>query len=202
MDAQDNPLYLLTEEAFYDDPSNIPYANEYDYFAADYESRYDWDDLEKGGAEFWGDSTWGLKRIINWVSANAASAGTGSTDTFRSDFSNYFDLKYCLIYYLQMVLFGQVDNAGKNAMWDTWDGKIWRPRPYDLDTATGLDNSGFEIIGADAEMIEELSPKKDITPGTGSFPRGVYPNQSANKDARYFTYNTRTSKFWIALTFF
>jgi len=30
-----------------------------------------------------------------------------------------------------MIVFAQVDNAGKNCMWDTWDGIKWYPRPYD-----------------------------------------------------------------------
>ena len=184
----EEPLYLLTKSDYVD--QMIPYDNEYEYFAADYEARYDYDDLEEGGAEFWGTSQWGLKRMIDWVSSASADL-----NRFRNEFPNYFDLEYCIIYYLQMIVFGQVDNAGKNSMWDTWDGLVWRPRPYDLDTATGLDNSGFEAIGVDAELIRDLSPFKDIVNvGVGGYSEDVSPIANA----RYAAYNTRTSKFWIA----
>ena len=43
-------------------------------------------------------------------------------------------------------------------MWDTWDGIHWHPRPYDLDSQAGLDNTGFEVINEDAELIKSLSP--------------------------------------------
>ena len=181
-----NNLYLLAEEDY-----EVPYKDEYEYFAQDYEMRYDWDDIEEGEKEFWGDSTWGLKRMIDWV-----SEASKNLTTFKNEFSNYFIFEYCAIYYLQMMLFGQVDNAGKNSMWDTWDGLHWIPRPYDLDSQAGLDNTGFEIIKEDAELIEDLSPFKNInnTPIAGKY----FDNIAANAKERYLSYNTRTSKFWIA----
>ena len=39
-------------------------------------------------------------------------------------------------------------------MLTTWDGKIWYPQFYDLDTCMGLDNTGYLIIDSDAEMKE------------------------------------------------
>ena len=172
-----------------------PYEDEYDYFASDYEMRYDWDDIEEGGEEFWGNSTWGLKRMLDWVSDASKTSGTNN-DRFRSEFGNYFYLKYVLIYYLQMMVFGQVDNAGKNSMWDTWDGLKWAPRPYDLDTMSGLDNTGFEVINPDAELLQELSPfmATNSTTGTARYSDDV--SELAN--IRYRAYNTRTSRFWKA----
>lgn len=197
--SQDSPTefsdggYLMGKDAYIEEAS--PYVDEYDYFASDFEMRYDWDDLEEGGEEFWGNDEWGLKRMIDWVSAASETAGT-SEDIFRADFENYFNLKYVLLYYLQMIVFGQVDNAGKNSMWDTWDGTHWAPRPYDLDTMAGLDNTGFEVINPDAELLRELSPfmAYNNTTGTASYSEDV--SELAN--IRYRAYNTRTSKFWRA----
>ena len=185
--------YLMGKDAYIEAAS--PYEDEFDYFASDFEMRYDWDDLEEGGEEFWGNDAWGLKRMIDWVSAASETSGT-QNDIFRDEFDQYFNLKYVLLYYLQMMVFGQVDNAGKNSMWDTWDGTHWAPRPYDLDTMAGLDNTGFEVINPDAELLRELSPfmAYNNTTGTASYSEDV--SELAN--IRYRAYNTRTSKFWKA----
>lgn len=185
--------YLNTEEDYIDAAS--PYEDEYAYFAADFEMRYDYDDLEEGGEEFWGNSDWGLKRMIDWVSSASKTVGT-SSNQFKEEFNDYFNFDYCALYYLQMIVFGQVDNAGKNSMWDTWDGLHWAPRPYDCDTMAGLDNTGFEVISPDAELLQSLSPfqKYNATTGTADYSEDV----SDIAGIRYRAYNTRTSKFWIA----
>lgn len=171
------------------------FEDEYAYLASDFEARYDWDDWEGGKEEFWGNSNWGLKRMIDWVSANSASAGTDN-DTFKAQFSNYFNFSYCALYYLQMIIFGQVDNAGKNSMWDTWDGLHWMPRPYDLDTMAGLNNTGYELVDPDAELNSALSPYRifNASSGTAAYSENVAPDANA----RYEAYNTRNSKFWMA----
>jgi hypothetical protein len=33
-----------------------------------------------------------------------------------------------------MMAFAQVDNSGKNAMFDSWGNGLVYPRPYDMDT--------------------------------------------------------------------
>lgn len=171
------------------------FDSEYAYFASDFETRYDWDDLEGGESEFWGNSTWGLKRMIDWVSSRSATAGTDN-DVFKSEFNDYFNFSYCALYYLQMIVFGQVDNAGKNSMWDTWDGLHWMPRPYDLDTMAGLNNTGYELVDPDAELNPILSPFRlyNATGGTAAYSEDV----STEAGSRYLAYNTRNSKFWIA----
>ena len=177
------------------------FKNEYEYLASDYEQRYDYDDLDEGGEEYWGNRNWGLVRMINWVSEASKTSGLATKehpeyDKFKSEFNNYFNFKYCALYYLNMIVFGQVDNAGKNSMWDTWNGKIWFPRPYDLDTSTGLDNTGFEVIDTDAELIQALSPFKNFNGTTGI--SGYSEDVGEKANIRYRAYNTRTSRFWIA----
>lgn len=189
----DDGGYLYQKEAFITAEGKFP--NEYTYFASDYEARYDWDDYEGGASEFWGNSTWGLKRMIDWVSSASATAGTDN-DRFKSEFNNYFNFYYCAIYYLQMIVFGQVDNAGKNSMWDTWDGLHWMPRPYDLDTMAGLNNTGYELVDPDAELNPVLSPYRIFNATAGN--AGYSANVATDANARYEAYNTRNSKFWIS----
>ena len=50
------------------------------------------------------------------------------------------------------MVFQLVDSLGKNLMLSTWDGNIWYPQPYDLDTGIGLDNSGYLIYDTDCEI--------------------------------------------------
>ena len=45
----------------------------------------------------------------------------------------YFNKEYLFKYFLNVMVFGQVDNLGKNMMLTTWDGNIWYPQFYDLD---------------------------------------------------------------------
>ena len=40
----------------------------------------------------------------------------------------------------------------KNMKINTWDGRIWYPTFYDLDTVLGIDNSGYLTIPSDVEI--------------------------------------------------
>ena len=177
------------------DYSNVSYMtfeefqedyNEYDYVLDDFEPRFDYYELEDIENPTQQDYETALRPLINLVNGVSTSVNNG---TFKTWFSSHFDLTYALAYYLQMMVFGQVDNAGKNSMWDTWDGNYWYVRPYDMDTQCGLSNTGTETIGVDAEMIPSLSP----TAATGTF--AAYTSNDLT-ELRYASYNTKTSKFW------
>jgi hypothetical protein len=98
-----------------------------------------------------------------------------------------------------MITFAQVDNAGKNCMWDTWDGVKWYPRPYDLDTMSGLDNSGLEIIDPDVEYNIEGSPgnwyKSSASLTGASIQEDI--NESDIRTRRYTRFNTSGSRMWV-----
>lgn len=100
-----------------------------------------------------GDSEYSLKRVIDKVDAWDVTTDEGIAE-MRSEFSDYFDEGYTLRYLCCTLLLGMIDNMGKNMMLDTWDGKIWYPRFYDLDSCLSLDNSGYISIPVDAEMVE------------------------------------------------
>jgi hypothetical protein len=67
------------------------------------------------------------------------------------------------------MAFTQIDNVGKNAMFDIWGtkdpstgeitwGKIF-PRPYDMDSQMGETNSGEDKIPVYAEFSPTFSPE-------------------------------------------
>ena len=171
---------IMTFEEFQADYS------EYDYVLDDFEPRFDYYELEDIENPTDADYETALRPLIDLVNGVSSSVNNG---TFKTWVSNHFDFTYALAYYLQMMVFGQVDNAGKNSMWDTWDGNYWYVRPYDMDTQCGLSNTGTETIGVDAEMIPSLSPSS----ATGTF--AAYTTNELT-ELRYASYNTKTSKFW------
>lgn len=87
-----------------------------------------------------------LKRIVTWVK-------NSTEETFRAEVEQYFSLEYLLKYYLQVHLFGMVDNLGKNMMLTTWDGLVWYPQFYDMDTQLGLDNTGYLEFLSDIDVV-------------------------------------------------
>lgn len=108
-------LNYSTFEEFLDEYDEI------DYVMSDFEARYSYCEDDD-------DATYRpMLNLINWI-GDAIDNGT-----FKDEFEDHFDLNYMLAYYLQMQVFTQVDNCGKNCMWDTWDGVKFYPRPYDMD---------------------------------------------------------------------
>jgi hypothetical protein len=171
---QDGSIDYMTYDEFIVDYDEI------DYVMADFEARYSFNEDDN-------EATYKpMLDLINWVS-DSIKAGT-----FKEDFETHFDLNYMLAYYLQMQVFAQVDNCGKNCMWDTWDGVKFYPRPYDMDTEMGLSNTGTETIRVDAEILPELSPIE--TEGT----HAGYEYTDKTTDLRYLSFNTKTSKLWNA----
>ncbi|MGM9588971.1 MAG: CotH kinase family protein [Faecousia sp.] len=69
-----------------------------------------------------------------------------STDEeFKANFDQYLNLDATLNYYI-MAEFGQMrDNVGKNMLLATYDGEVWYPSLYDLDTTWGSDYNGKRI---------------------------------------------------------
>lgn len=142
-----------------------------------------------------------IKRAIDWVYARYneifstdPEIATAGENKFKEEFKNYFSLEYCLAYYLQMMVFAQVDNAGKNAMYDTWgDGRLY-PRPYDMDTQVGLNNRGQDNVLTYAEMSMDTSPIFKNFAAT-SISNWVETSQRRSGD-RFSFYNTSESALW------
>ena len=172
------------------------YASKFDYYAATLEPRYsyaaelDYSDEECGYCDYAH-----LDRCIKFFKILDRKPGFSNTD-IKNEFERLFSKEYCLTYYLQMLMFIQVDNSGKNAMFDSWDDGKFYPRPYDMDTQMGLTNTGYDTIPTSAELKDSsslgdtgFSANPDWRyEGTG---KGTDPNAQ-----RLTSYNTRNSKLW------
>ena len=68
---------------------------------------------------------------------------------------DYFDEGYLIDYYLFALTFGMVDNFGKNTFLTTWDGRVWYPNFYDMDSMLGIDNQGKRNRDVDLEIDDK-----------------------------------------------
>ena len=92
-----------------------------------------------------------LSRVVSWVHSTQ-----GNLQKFKSEFNNYFDLNSTLLYYILTELFAMVDSRAKNLFLTTWDGLIWYPTFYDMDTAFGLNNVGQNIFDYFVEYHDRM----------------------------------------------
>lgn len=123
---------------------------ELQYIKDSFELRFpDEDDVgaDYGFLDMNGDSTKGLKRVIDFVDKS-------SDADFITHFEEYFNKQYTFRYFLLVMALGMVDNLGKNMMLDTWDGQIFYPRFYDMDTICSFNNSGVITFDTDIEMAQ------------------------------------------------
>jgi hypothetical protein len=198
--ADNRHFYGVLSKAEHDEAYG---ADEYAYLKATLEPRFafaDEEGLSDKTIEFKEATYTVIKNAIDWVYESVHRIET-SIDTdrttaindFRQNFKNYFSFEYCLAYYLQLLTFTQVDNAGKNAMFDTWgDGRLY-PRPYDMDTQMGLDNSGNDNMPVSAEVHYDLSPLRQ---SGAVIQASNWTAISDPKHARFRAYNTNRSYLW------
>lgn len=66
-----------------------------------------------------------------------------STDAeFKANFDKYLNFDSTINYYIMMTYGWLSDNAGKNMLLATYDGNVWYPTLYDLDTSWGTNWRG------------------------------------------------------------
>lgn len=63
-------------------------------------------------------------------------------EEFRAKADQYLDLDACINYYCFICICYAPDNAAKNALLATFDGRRWAPSLYDLDSLWGIDWKG------------------------------------------------------------
>ena len=79
-----------------------------------------------------------MLRLINFV--------VNSTDQeFKENIEDYLNLDATLNYYVLCHTLNIADNNAKNLIFVTYDGKIWYPTLYDLDTTFGSYYHGLEL---------------------------------------------------------
>lgn len=91
-----------------------------------------------------------LQRVVSWIVST-----DGDLEKFKSEFNQYFNLHYCLIYYVMMEWGLMMDSRAKNMFFDTVDGNTWYPRMYDMDTCYGLNNEGILNFSYGLEQHDE-----------------------------------------------
>ena len=129
--------------AFYrwgDNEESSANINERDYYARDFNLIY-------GNRTSDSDTYAEIKTLVEWVSV-------AEQDLFRETISEHFNKEYLFRYLLTVLMIGGVDSLGKNLKITTFDGKVWYPTFYDLDTCLGIDNSGYLTIQPDVEIEE------------------------------------------------
>lgn len=120
-----------------------------------------------------------------------------NVDVLNIDIEDVFNLEYCYLYIIFMLVFGQTDNLGKNCMFDCWKeegtwGK-WFPRPYDLDSQCGINNNGAEIIPPFVQISRNWIPDQSLKNSS------IFNNSYRYKYmpiANIFGYSSATSKLW------
>ena len=69
-------------------------------------------------------------------------------EAFRNGISEYLDLDAAIDYIIYMYAVCMRDNASKNMLWITYDGKIWTPSVYDQDGTFGQSWDGVNAASA------------------------------------------------------
>lgn len=111
-------------------------------WSADFEARYP--DGHKDISRF--------KTMHDWVVSTM-----GNVQKFKAEFENYFDLHYCLIYYVYTTVMLMADQRAKNMFLTYWGEKgKWQPWFYDNDTCLGINNEGhlvFDYYHEDTDTV-------------------------------------------------
>lgn len=76
-----------------------------------------------------------VQRLVKFVKDS-------SDAEFKANFNQYLNFDSTINYYIMMSYGWLSDNAGKNMLLATYDGKVWYPTLYDLDTSWGTNWRG------------------------------------------------------------
>ena len=76
-----------------------------------------------------------------------------SDEEFKKDFNKYLNLDAVMNYYVFADCAYLIDNLGKNMMLATYDGKIWYPSLYDLDSSWGVQADGKSLFGYEQNLV-------------------------------------------------
>lgn len=72
-------------------------------------------------------------------------ANTFTDETFKQTYADYINIDFWIDWMIFIEYIKAIDLQGKNTQWCTWDGLIWSPLPYDLDTVFGMHWTGRAI---------------------------------------------------------
>lgn len=95
--------------------------------------------------------TTNLDRLGRWIVSTK-----NDPVKFKAEYEDYIDLDAFLSYFIIVEFFGMVDNLAKNMFLATWDGDLWYPIFYDIDTGIGLNNEGQLIFSYNIEKDDVI----------------------------------------------
>ena len=75
---------------------------------------------------------------------------------FKKEFTDYYNLDFCLVYYVLTFVLMMVDQRAKNMFLTTWDKVHWEPWLYDNDTCLGINNEGKLVFSPFLEDDDQL----------------------------------------------
>ena len=81
---------------------------------------------------------------------------------FRAGIEQYLDVDAAIDYIIFMYTNGMRDNASKNMLWATYDGKTWIPTVYDQDGTFGQVWDGYRILNANEHLPSVKNGKVDV----------------------------------------
>ncbi|MBQ6884282.1 MAG: CotH kinase family protein [Clostridia bacterium] len=87
-----------------------------------------------------------VQRLVDFVL-------NSSDEDFKSKFSEYLNLDSTLNYYIMMNYAWMPDNVGKNMLLATYDGNVWYPSLYDLDTTWGAHWTGGYLYNYSSGVV-------------------------------------------------
>lgn len=85
-------------------------------------------------------------RLCAWLNSTK-----DDPDKFKAEYEQYLHKDFTVFYYVITHFLLMMDSRAKNMMLATWDNTIWYPIFYDMDTALGLNNYGYNKFGFDTE---------------------------------------------------
>ena len=78
-------------------------------------------------------------------------------EEFKANLSKYCDIEHAIRYWINVQMFGMIDNYAKNTMINCYDGHKFYFTFYDMDSSIGLDNTGYNVNESDIEMMDKES---------------------------------------------
>ena len=87
-----------------------------------------------------------VQRLVDFV-MNSSDA------EFKANFDQYLNFDSTINYYIMMNCAWLSDNAGKNMLLATYDGNVWYPTLYDLDTSWGTHWRGTSLYNYSSGVI-------------------------------------------------
>ena len=87
-----------------------------------------------------------VQRLVKFVKDS-------SDAEFKANFNQYLNFDSTINYYIMMNCAWLSDNAGKNMLLATYDGKVWYPTLYDLDTSWGTHWKGTSLYNYSSGVV-------------------------------------------------